>query len=220
MATTYKIHPAVGTARVGNSAQYYLAPETPGGLPLDHTTGKPIYTGPGVPPHNIYHDASGALKKQAARFKVFAYDSTNPADPGTRIQVGNSKVNGKTVTGIEWTVYLANKKASWFQFKQLTGSGMEGDAGYNHNNANNAKRNPLRFNESFGTSDDPATINAANRKQLILDPGPRTVSGPKAKAQEFKIASKGLQPFDITTLGRILTDAESNLIVLAGEGNS
>jgi hypothetical protein len=220
MATTYKIHPAVGTARVGNSAQYYLAPETPGGLPLDHTTGKPIYTGPGVPPHNIYHDASGALKKQAARFKVFAYDSTNPADPGTRIQVGNSKVNGKTVTGIEWTVYLANKKAGWFQFKQLTGSGMEGDAGYNHNNANNAKRNPLRFNESFGTSDDPATINAANRKQLILDPGPRTVSGPKAKAQEFKIASKGLQPFDITTLGRILTDAESNLIVLAGEGNS
>ena len=220
MATIYKIHPAIGTARVGNSAEYYLAPETPGGLPLDRNTGKPIYTGPGLPPQNIYHDAAGALKKQAARFKVFAYDNANPVDPGTRVQVGTTKVNGKTVTSIEWTVYLANKKASWFQFEQLTGSGMEGDAGYNKNNANNAKGNPLRFSTALGTSDDPSTINAANRRQLILDPGPCTVSGPKAAAKEFKIASKGLRPFDITTLGRILTDADCNLIVLGGEGNS
>jgi hypothetical protein len=220
MAITYKIHPAIGTARVGNSAEYYLAPETPGGLPLDRTTGKPIYTGPGVPPQNIFHDVSGALKKQAARFKVYAYDSANPADPGTRVQVGTTKVNGKTVTGIEWTVYLANKKTSWFQFMQLTGSGMANDAGYNQNNANHAKKNPLRFSKALGTSDDPSTINDAKRKQLVLDPGPRTVSGPKAPAQEFKIASKGLKPFDITTLGRILTDADCNLIVLGGEGSS
>jgi hypothetical protein len=192
MAIVYKIHPAIGAARVGNSAEYYLAPETPGGQPLDCNTGQPIYTGPGVPPQNIYHDASGALKKQGARFKVFAYDNSNPADPGTRVQAGTTKVNGKTVTAIEWTVYLANKKASWFQFEQLAGSGMEGDAGYKKNNANNAKINPLRFNKSLGTTDDPATINDANRKQLILDPGPRTVSGAKAAPQEFNIASKGL----------------------------
>jgi hypothetical protein len=220
MAITYKIHPAIGAARIGNSAEYYLAPETPGGLPLDPKTGQPIYTGPGIPPQNIYHDASGALKKQAARFKVFAYDNANPADPGTRVEVGTTKVNGKTVTGIEWTVYLANKKASWFQFEQLTGSGMEGDAGYNQNNANGAKGNPLRFSNALGTTDDPSTINAANRRQLILDPGPRTVSGATAPAQEFKIAPKGLKPFDITTLGRILTDADGNLIVLGGEGSS
>jgi L-lysine epsilon oxidase C-terminal domain/L-Lysine epsilon oxidase N-terminal len=67
---------------------------------------------------------------------------------------------------------------------------------------------------------DPATINAPNRKQLVLDPGPRTVSGANAPAQDFKIASKGLKPFDITTLGRILTDADGNLIVLGGEGSS
>lgn len=220
MTITYKIHPAIGAARVGNSAEYYLAPETPGGQPLDRKTGQPIYTGPGMPAQNIYHDASGALKKQAARFKVFAYDNVNPADPGRRVQVGTTKVNGKTVAGIEWTVYLANKKASWFQFEQLTGSGMEGDAGYNQNNANNAKRNPLRFNKALGATDDPATISDANRKQLILDPGPRTVSGATAPAQEFTVASKGLQPFDITTLGRILTDADGNLIVLGGEGSS
>jgi hypothetical protein len=220
MAITYKIHPAIGTARVGNSAEYYLAPETPGGLPLDRTTGKPIYSGPGVPPQNIFHDASGALKKQAARFKVYAYDNANPDDSGTRVQVGITKVNGKTVTGIEWTVYLANKKTSWFQFVQLTGSGMDGDAGYNQNNAKDPTINPLRFSQALGTSKAPKTINDAKRKQLVLDPGPRTVSGPEAPAQEFKIASKGLKPFDITTLGRILTDADCNLIVLGGEGSS
>jgi len=220
MAIVYKIHPAIGAARIGNSAEYYLAPETPGGLPLDRNSGKPIYAGPGVPPQNIFHDASGALKKQAARFKVFAYDNADPADPGTRVEVGTTKVGGKTVAGIEWTVYLANKKASWFQFEQLTGSGMEGDAGYNKNNANNAKKNPLRFNKLYGLSNDPATIDDAKRKQLILDPGPRTVSGANAPAADFKIASKGLQPFDVTTLGRILTDADCNLIVLGGEGSS
>jgi hypothetical protein len=220
MTVTYKIHPAIGAARIGNSAEYYLAPEAAGGLPLDPKTGNPIYGGPGVPPQNIYHDASGALKKQAARFKVFAYDNANPADSGTRVAVGTTKINGKTVTGIEWTVYLANKKASWFQFEQLTGSGMEGDAGYNGNNANNKKGNPLRFNIALGTTDDPATIADPNRQQLILDPGPRTVSGANAPAQDFSIASKGLQPFDITTLGQILTDADGNLIVLGGQGSS
>jgi L-lysine epsilon oxidase-like protein len=245
MAIKYKIHPAIGAARVGNSAEYYLAPEKPGGLPLDPKTGQPIYSGPGVPSQNIFHDAAGALKKQAARFKVYAYDDTNPADPGARVQVGTTKVNGKTVTGIEWTVYLANKKASWFQFQQLTGSGMavllpDGklaqDAGYLQNNLNNPATHPndpsnpgidqtkpynaLRYNLKLGASPNPATLGAANRKQLVFDPGPRTVSGANAAAQEFSLAPKGLQPFDITTLGRILTDADSNLIVLGGEGNS
>ena len=220
MTVVYKIHPGIGAARVGNSAEYYLAPETAGSLPLDPNTGEPIYQGPGVPPQTIYRDAAGALKKQAARFKVFAYDDANPADPGTRVRVGVTKVNGRTVTGIEWTVYLANKKASWFQFEQLIGSGQEGDAGYNGNNANNQNGNPLRFNIALGTTSDPATINDANRRQLILDPGPRTVSGASAPAQDFNIASKGLQPFDITTLGRILTDADGNLLVLGGQGSS
>ena len=227
MATIYKIHPAIGTARLGNSAEYYLAPESPGALPLDPTTGKPIYSGPGAPGQNIFHDASGALKKQAARFKVYAYDGANPADPGARVQVGVTKIGGKTVTGIEWTVYLANKKASWFQFRELMGSGLEGDAGYLRNNAanpggvnGNLAYNPLRSNVHYGLSDDPTTIDDPRRKRLILDPGSRTVSGRNANAQEFKVAAQGLQPFEVTTLGRILTDQDSNLIVIGGNGSS
>ena len=227
MSTIYKIHPAIGSARVGNSAEYYLAPETPGVLPLDPNSGQPIYAGPGVPGQSIFHDAAGALKKQAARFKVYAYDSTNPADPGTRVAVGTTTVGGKAVTGIEWTVYLANKKASWFQFQQLTGSGQAGDAGYLANNAANPGHankalpyNPVRSNSSLGLTEDPATLGDPRRQPLILDPGPRTVSGANAAPQDFSLAGQGLQPFDITTLGRILTDADSNLIVLGGNGNS
>ena len=127
----------------------------------------------------------------------------------------------------EWTVHLANKKASWFQFEQLTGSGQEGDNGYQKNNAANPgggnpnlPYNRIRSNKALGLSDDPATIGDAKRRQLVLDPGPRTVSGANAAPHEFTIAPKGLKPFEITTLGRILTDQDSNLIVLGGNGCS
>ena len=227
MATVYKIHPAIGVARLGNSAEYYLAPETPGGLPLDPATGSPIYSGPGVPPQSLFHDRAGAVKKQAARFRVYAYDDTNPADPGTRVQVGMTRVGGKTVTGIEWTVYLANKKAAWFEFQQLTGSAQAGDAGYLKNNAANPggankslPYNPLRANAKLGATSDPGTINDPVRRKLMLDPGARIVTGPNGKPADFSVPSLGLQPFDITTLGRILTDGEANLIVLGGEGSS
>jgi hypothetical protein len=227
MSTIFKIHPAIGSARVGNSDEFYLSPESPGALPFDPKTGKPIYTGPDLPGQNIFHDTAGALKKQAARFKVYAYESANPTDPGSRVQVGTTKIGGRTVTAIEWTVHLANKKACWFQFEQLTGSGLDGDAGYLNNNAANPGGangslpfNRLRENKQLGLTADPAALTDPKRRQLILDPGSRTVSGPNAKPQDFSIAPKGLRPFEITTLGRILTDGECSLVVLAGSGHS
>ena len=55
------IHPAIGIARVGNSPdEYYFGPEIPGGLPI----------APGG-----YKDASGAMKRQAARFRIFGLDA-------------------------------------------------------------------------------------------------------------------------------------------------
>jgi hypothetical protein len=86
------IHPAIGIARVGNSTdEYYLGPEIPGGLPI----------APGG-----YKDASGAMKRQAARFRVFGLDAQG------------SVVRELTAdeAEISWTVHLANEKASWFQF--------------------------------------------------------------------------------------------------------
>lgn len=53
------IHPALGFARVGNSQEaFYFGPEVPG-----------------TAPRGPFKDAAGAMAKQAARFRIYAYDS-------------------------------------------------------------------------------------------------------------------------------------------------
>ncbi|MCU1349113.1 MAG: hypothetical protein JWO56_2143 [Acidobacteria bacterium] len=200
MSTVYKIHPAIGVARMGTSAQFTIGPETPGGLPTDPATGAPVST---------FRDANGELLKQAARFRVFAYDSTNPDDPGTEVRVGADGVEA-----IEWTVYLANKKAVWYQFEQLTGSGQEGDGGYL---ANGPTANPLR---------NAGVTEPAQRQQLILDPGPRTIGGTgNPTSAELDLSGSVtdpnlMLPYPVTTLGAIQLDGDGNLLVLAGNGDS
>jgi hypothetical protein len=200
MPTVYKIHPAIGVARIGTSDDFYIAPETPGGLPTEPGTGLPVAS---------FRDANGNLRKQAARFRIFAYDSTNPSDPGTEVMTG---ANG--VASITWTVYFANKKAVWYQFEQLTGSGQDGDAGYI---ANGPAVNPLR-NRSIT---DPA-----QRQSLILDPGPRTIGGNgNPSTADFTLSSSvtdptQMLPLPIKTLGSVQLDAQGNLLVLAGNGAS
>jgi hypothetical protein len=193
MATIYKIHPAIGVARIGTSSQFYIAPESGGALPTDPQTGQPVTS---------FRDTDGNLLKQAQRFRVFAYDDTNPNDPGTEVAAGSGGV-----AAIEWTVYLANKKACWFEFEQLTGSGMEGDPGYIPGTT------PLR------NSSNP------DRQSLIIDPGPRTIGGSgNPTSAEFNVSGvfseANVQPFPVTTLGSIQLDANGNLLVLAGNGSS
>src|SRR6516162_9214033 len=121
MTPTYKIHPAIGIARVGNSSNFYLAPEKTGGLPIqcnpDGTAPQPEQ------PVTAFKDDAGAIKRQAARFRVFVYDAANPS--GRELQIGDqiqvvSQTSGQIMTGnltdVVWTVYLANKKACWYEF--------------------------------------------------------------------------------------------------------
>ena len=50
------IHPAIGVARVGNSSSsYFYGPEVPNQAPE---------------PPGFYRDSQGALKRQAARFRI------------------------------------------------------------------------------------------------------------------------------------------------------
>lgn len=246
--TKYKIHPAIGIARVGNSEEYYIAPENPGALPSEYST-QP--TG-----GKHFRDSEDNLLRQAARFKVYAYSDGNP--DGVEVKAG---CNG--IKAIQWTAWVANKKSSWFQFMQQTGSGMgpyvEGagensptnaphayvnDPGYKANNTANQfipntkssdppavpsdptkPSNPLRYNNALCTSNDPATMGDAVRQQLILDPGPVTLTGPSQSADfdlnpsDYPFLSK-LKPFPISTLGSAKTDADGNLIILGGFGNS
>ena len=79
MQNAFRIHPAIGVARVGNSEEFYLAPETMAGRPAPGdgslTGGLPIR--PGTESETIrsgeVRDQFGGLKRQGARFRIFAY---------------------------------------------------------------------------------------------------------------------------------------------------
>ena len=88
-----QIYPTIGIARVGNSKdEFFIGPESPGQV-LNSELG--------------FKDKEGAIKRQAARFRLYAYD-----DKGNII----SEITDKDAT-IEWSVHLVNKKGSWFEFK-------------------------------------------------------------------------------------------------------
>ena len=90
--TTYEIHPAIGVAHVGSSRMSgedgsFLGPE------------------PGVPPPARYRDPAGALKRQAARFRIFACHRDKD---GTLLDA--TELSLATASRITWTVQLANRK--------------------------------------------------------------------------------------------------------------
>lgn len=211
----FKIHPAIGIARVGDSPdEFYLAPEQAGAMPNEL---KPDGT---EQPVTKFKDGQGRVKRQAARFRVYGYD--DEFKQGRELEVGQQVTTvlertGQTLVAeikdIQWTVYLANKKASWYEFQQL-----DGEHGYGPDH-------PLRNKD---------VTNPDARQQLIIDPGPQTVSHANKQQRAAQFA-KGknpgytqsfpppLQPNSIETLGElraIRQDKNLRLLVLGGHGNS
>lgn len=100
MSKVFKIHPGVGIARVGDSAEgFFVGPELPGQPPVEFGAG-------GEQPLTSYKDADFRVRRQAARFRVFEYDEG----------AGGKLSNPREVTcddaEIVWTVELANRKAA------------------------------------------------------------------------------------------------------------
>lgn len=210
---TYKIHPGIGIARLGNSpTEFYLAPETPGALPIAcDEQGNPLLTPDGTMevPVRSFKDAEGRVKRQAARFQVWVYDDETPQ--GRPLKLGDpirGGGNSGTLIDIQWRVYLGNKKASWYQFQQ-----QEGEHGY-------APDHPRR---------NPQVKGSEARQRLIIDPGPRTVDCSERRQAKFDRDSGDvfaatfppkLEPCSIDTLGEIKTDDAGRLLVLGGHGHS
>ena len=173
-----KIHPAIGVARVGNSKEApFIGPESPDQKPADA---------------GAYKDASGAIRRQAARFRVYGYNAAGEV-------VRELKPGEAGVSEIQWTVHLANKKAAWYQF-HLPLDIPEGKA---------------LAPEQYGLRN--ADVTGANRKKLVIDPGSRTVRGSMTETQKFdsgKIMDKAVY------LGEISTQSDGRLLVLGGRGNS
>jgi hypothetical protein len=218
MAATFRIHPAIGIARLGNSpTSFYLAPEEAGALPIEcDQDGIPVVKdGKEVRVTNF--KTKGLIRRQAARFRVFVYDDKTPQ--GREVAIGETfdivdEHTGQLVTAriddIKWTVYLANKKASWYTFQE-----MAGEHGY-------ASDHTLR---------NADIVNTQERQQLIIDPGPRSVQFKNSKARRAEFDADGgatsfpppLQPNSIKSLGTIICtqhDDRNRLLVLGGYGNS
>lgn len=166
----YAVHPAIGVARVGNSVnEFFYGQEVPGPLP------EPI---------GGFKDATGALKRQAARFRIYGYDAA-----GTVVrEITASEAD------ITWTVHLANEKGAWYDFETALDVPVAEATG---------RRNP-------------SAIGAA-RKALVIDPGPRSVTGtgrigPAFDTGSFLSAS--------VYLGELRTDEAGRLVVLGGRGHS
>ncbi|MDQ1742708.1 MAG: hypothetical protein QOE23_1047 [Pseudonocardiales bacterium] len=196
MSSSIRIHPAIGVARVGNSTECNLAPETLTGMtqPDGLLGGLPIR--PGTESDTItsadLRDGDGALRRQAVRFRLYAYPETGagtwPSSQGEEITIG-SLVDGKTVTDIIWTVHVANKKANTFVLVEAEDQ-PQGISGYQ-----NGQLPPIRNSEypAAGTrqpADKLATLNDPARvRALTIDPGPRTVSGAGATPVAFDRAT-------------------------------
>ncbi|GEK09111.1 LodA/GoxA family CTQ-dependent oxidase [Pseudoalteromonas peptidolytica] len=88
------IYPPIGVMRVGNSPdEFFIGPEVDTLIPRDT---------------QYYRDRTGALKRQAARFRIYGLDAEG--------NVVKELVSDEQ-TSITWRARLANQKASWYEFQ-------------------------------------------------------------------------------------------------------
>jgi hypothetical protein len=168
------IHPSIGIARVGNSPdRCFYGPEVTD--PLPHPVG-------------FYRDGNGALKRQSARFHVYGLDASGK--PLAELTATNADIT--------WTVHLANKKASWYEF-QLAQDIPE---------ALSAPEQMLR------------NITVSDRASLAIDPGPRSISGPDVQGGPQHTFDTGSFMGTPVYLGELRTDEAGRLVVLGGRGKS
>ena len=180
----FKIHPAIGIARVGDADadHYFIGPETPG-VPANWDFNaqqfQPFKQG-------------AAIKRQAARFRIWEYTQQN----GQIVPL--KEVTIDDVQSITWTVHLANRKASFYQFNGQVGA------------ADNFKSNPPVRNAGV----------TSNRGQLELDEGAKVITamhGTSPKPVDFK-NTKAAIPID--TFGQLRVDDHGRLLVLGGKGKA
>jgi len=95
--TRAAIFPAIGFSRVGNSDEWFLAPEVPGLL---------------NEPQGGFKQSPSQIKKQVQRFRVYGFD-----DQGRVVRELGA------ADGVRWTVHVANSKAAWYGFSNAMDRG-------------------------------------------------------------------------------------------------
>src|SRR5215471_14282080 len=208
----YRIHPAIGIARVGDAVRsdasqdfYFVGPEIPEfAANVDPQSGA----------QGQFKTPDGKVKPQAARFRIFEYEK---GSDGKFHSIGEVRTSdGTRAVRITWTAHIANRKANFCAFHGQVG----------------AEDNPLF--SSYGTPGKPTVrneklkTNAERKKWLELDPGPQTVNGgDTVTVAHFAIdhdlkkkKPSGETKLKIRTLGELRSDADGRLIVIGGMGQS
>ena len=165
------IHPAIGVARVGNTREsdgYFVGPEVP--------------TEPALPSGG-YKDQHGAIKRQAARFRVYGFNAANEV-------VAELTSNN---ADIQWTVHLANKKAAWSEFHLAL----------DIPEASVPLPPPSGPPKSFRRN---KSVVGDDRAKLVIDPGPRSIRGSDQHGSAFQFTGGKFFHLDVP-LGELRTDA-------------
>jgi hypothetical protein len=151
-----KIYPPLGIARVGNASgpdDYIFGPELIGGAPTlpDQARERPArYV-------DDFRTANGEIKRQAARFRVYAH-----------LNDGSVKEVTAASAKIEWRVAVANLKAGWYEFNQAM------DLGPLSQNALQRNRDLVFDTASRGRLDivpTPKSISGRNAGPVSLEDG-------------------------------------------------
>ncbi len=136
-------------------------------------------------------DERGALKRQGALFRVYGYNAAGEAVAELTAEDAE----------VEWTVHVANKKAAWYEF-QIALDIPEAAA---------ANATPTRLRNQ--------AVTGADREQLAIDPGPRTISGPGRAGPGYRFDTGTFMGKKVY-LGELRTDEAGRLLFLGGRGVS
>lgn len=186
------VYPPLGIARVGNykseasdfEDDFLVTTETVGG-PATLMDGSPAET------ELDFRGADGAIKRCAARFRVYA----NLLD-GTVVELTLD-----TVDRIEWRVSIANLKAGWYEFNQA----MDLPPKF--------VKDAARRNETLPLPDQD------RRKMLDIVPAARSIAGRSVSGVSYQFGD-GLFCGSPVYLGEVRTDEAGRLLVLGGRGLS
>lgn len=203
----FKIHPAVGVARVGDSpSAFFIGPERPHA----GATGAADGVGSAVP---SFRDG-GKMKRQAARFRIFNYP---PAGAPEEINLDHPQVKA-----IKWTVHLVNAKAAFFEFQGQTGAaGPYAAPPPLRNPTVPGPFNSVPRKTKLVIDPGPREISGRSQGPIKFDPATTAPIDPKTKSphpQNWPKKADGKPVIDY--LGELLTDAQGRLLVLGGRGKS
>jgi hypothetical protein len=140
------IHPAIGIARLGNSTQedgYYIGPQ--------------VTTPPLMKPEDI-RDATGAIKRQGALFRIYGYNAQG--------EVVRELTASDEGVSIEWTVHVVNRKAEWYAFDRAMDIPEAATIAV-----------PLRNPQE----------QKGERSKLVIDPGAKRISGIHMKGASYQL---------------------------------